>query len=64
MPDTSVLLLLRCPSCAFQYSALAIMSASALTVTCDRCGHQWAHDVESVPAHVREVVYSALAQMH
>jgi len=36
VPDSSVLQLLRCPVCAFQHSALGILSPSVLSVSCER----------------------------
>ena len=58
MPNTHLLLPIRCPKCQHVGSTLLVRSATAITSTCVKCGHQWATDAMSLPEDVQAAVHA------
>jgi Zn ribbon nucleic-acid-binding protein len=63
VPNTDRPLPIQCPKCQHNGSKLVVRSLTVMSVTCAKCGHFWATDLESLPPEIQEKIPDALRDL-
>ena len=63
VPNTNRPLPIQCPKCQHNGSRLVVRSLTVMSLTCAKCGHFWAADMESLPPEIQEKIPDALRDL-